>query len=181
MGQLNCDGCGNCMPRHVHSVCVVHLNYIFPNQKTCEFFVEKNISARGMIAKNRLLWLLVVLALLLPSLSFSASFQVKDTCYPDHLTALDSWASQFPTEPDSNGVMWFLSSATIDPVTGNIVGGLRNSADNKIKAITGITLAPCNAQSAARVFDKFSMQDMVLPMALVVVFVMGFGQGKSSL
>lgn len=179
MTNFKCDACGNCLPRHGHSVCVVHLNYIFPSQGVCGFYLSRIPQGRN-VKKKRLFWLLVVLAFVLPSLSFAASFQVKGACYPDHLTALDAWSSQFPTEPDSNGVMWFLNTATVDPFTGNIVGSLRNSADAKLKNVA-LTLAPCNAQSAARVFDKFAIQDMVLPMALVVVFVMGFGQGKSSL
>lgn len=106
-------------------------------------------------------------------------FMVNSTCYPDSLSAFDGWSQQFPTPPDSNGVIWFINAATIS-TAGVITGTLKGSGSaTKTTAIVGVSLPACTAQNNSYVFDKMPLQDILFIAALCVVAFLGFLSGRA--
>lgn len=107
------------------------------------------------------------------------AFQVKDVCLPDAPTALNYWKAQFPTPPDANGAMWYVNTASINVVSGVITGTLKRSTSSVTTNITGVTLPACTPDVQTFVFDKYPVQEILFPVALILCFIFGFGQGRA--
>lgn len=104
-------------------------------------------------------------------------FQVQDKCYPDGASALAAVAEQYPTLPDSTGAVWYVRDLSID-ANGLVLGNLYKSTSWTSTPIMNLTLQPCTIDSAARIFDKYSMQDIAFAVSLVIVLLIGFINGR---
>jgi len=111
-----------------------------------------------------------------------AQFQFKDVCYPSEVAALQAFKSHFDFTLEASPsatvpYSWSLTSATVS-TTGLITYALKRSAGTTTLIGQTHQLQACDEMSLNSVFDKMPQQDMLFVMALAVVFVLGFGQGR---
>lgn len=113
-----------------------------------------------------------------------ATFQFKEICYPDHLAALQAfkgqWQFGFEGSPSSTTpYSWYLTASSIND-TGLITYSIKRSAGTNVVTNNTYQLQVCDDKSLNSVFDKMPVQDIIFAAALVVVFILGIGQGWRS-
>jgi hypothetical protein len=72
-----------------------------------------------------------------------------------------------------------VNAAAINATTGIITGTLKKSTATTTTTITGVTLSSCTVAVSSHIFDKWPVNDLLFATVLVIVFIMGFGQGKA--
>lgn len=113
-----------------------------------------------------------------------AQWQFKDICYPNEAAALQAFKGQWEFSIDGSAsatlpYSWYLTSATVTPA-GLITYAIKRSAGTATQTGQTYQLSVCDDKSLNSVFDKMPMQDMLFAAALVVIFVLGIGQGWRS-
>jgi hypothetical protein len=111
-----------------------------------------------------------------------SSFQYRDTCYPSETAALEAFAGQFDnyigaTTGSTMPVnVWSLTTANVNS-TGLITYSLRSPLGISPQSFQ---LQPCDSKSSNSVFDKMPVQDMLFAAFFILIFVIGFGQGRGA-
>lgn len=107
-------------------------------------------------------------------------YQVGQTCYLTAADAVDGWKAQFPTPPDSKGVMWYVNTSAFTSTASSvtITGTLKQSNKNVITPILGVSLPNCTPDKATWVLDKYPIQDVLFASALAAAAILGFVSGR---
>lgn len=112
-----------------------------------------------------------------------AKFQYQDICYPSENEAFLAYMSVGDTHYNQNsGIHFFTKINGTVNATGLVSHSVRWSASNNSGISPGYTyqLSSCDSVSSNAIFDKMPIQDILVAAAIVVVFVLGIGQGWKS-
>lgn len=107
-------------------------------------------------------------------------FQVRGSCYPDINSAIYAYRALYPVGPDSAGVIWSFASV---PSSVAWSDGQQLTV-NLVRSTDGATvpyavyLRSCEPNSAAAIFDKYPLQDVIFAVAFLFVAVIGFAMGR---
>lgn len=103
-------------------------------------------------------------------------YQYKNACYPDNDSALSAFSMSFPTDPSSDGNIYYLSSSTIN---NGLINYTINPSLASASQVTGaLQLSSCTEVPSMSRFDKISTQDIIVSIAFLFAFFVGFGQAK---
>lgn len=103
-------------------------------------------------------------------------YQLQTTCYPDNESALSAFSMMFPTKPSSDGNIYFLSSSSIN---NGLINYTINPSVASASQVTGtLQLSSCTEIPSLSRFDKVSTQDIIVSIAFLFAFFVGFGQAK---
>lgn len=113
-----------------------------------------------------------------------AQFQFKEICYPNQAAALQAFNGQWNFSIDGSAsstlpYSWYLTSSTVTPA-GLITYAIKRSAGTATQTAQTYQLSACEDKAINSVFDKMPVQDMIFSAALVLVFILGIGQGWRS-
>ena len=110
-----------------------------------------------------------------------AQWQFQDICHPSVVTALSAFKGSYEATPLGTTTVYAYSinAASVNDATGLITYTLKRNGTTVLSTQTH-QLQPCSDLALNAVFDKMPVQDVLVAAALVVVFVLGIGQGWKS-